>query len=226
MSDASERAEVILIVIKRLFKWLALGVLGIVVLVGLGIGGISLYDGQKREMRKQEALAQTKERRERIERARSNATSDDKKWGVVFRIDPASGEKIIRMAAVRSNDGLCRLQVEKRLNGTELTGFYCKEFTISPYNALEAKFDFMDKSESLPLKKFSDGNDVYIPSSDYSLPKDGYKKFLQNLSKGKMVAFRATEFEGYWVSFTLRGAAEAISGLGKPDKEIKGSKHP
>lgn len=44
MSDANETAEAILIVIKRLAKWITLGVLGIILLLGFAFG---VFEGHK-----------------------------------------------------------------------------------------------------------------------------------------------------------------------------------
>lgn len=214
MSNANETAEAILIVIKRLFKWAAISVLALSILAGAGFYGVVKYREYERESRIEEAAILEEKRKKEIDQARKEASAENRKWTVWAETDPASGDKFGRIAFITSNDGLCRLNVESRINGVRLTGFDCKHFKIDHYQKIEIKFDFLDNSYELPLEKFSDGDSVYIPSPDYSYGKEAYDRFLQNLATGESVAFKVKEFEGHWVVFTLKNASETIGALG------------
>lgn len=219
MSETNETAEAILIVIKRLFKWLLIGVVGLLIISALGVGGYYFYEENQREIKAKLKAEETELRKRTIEAARSTATAEGKQWLLNLESDPASGEDIARRASIISNDGLCRMQVEERLNGTKLTGIYCSQFVINKYDGVEVKFDFLETSSGMPLETFSDGADVYIPSSSRSYSKENsYEVFINRLKTGKAVALKTKAFEGYWVTFTLKDADVTISTLGKPIK--------
>jgi hypothetical protein len=212
MSSAGEKAEVILIVIKRLIKWAVIGVVGLAAIIGAFVYNNSYQSDQRREVAKEKA----KERAKRIVQAKATATSKDKSWTVYVEPDPASSIKIARTASIVSNDGLCTLSVQHRLNGSRLTGLKCPDFKISEYDDLEVKFDTMQSSYRLPLKSYSDSSDVFIPSSDYSQKSGFYNTFLDRMKRGKAMAIKVKEFQNNWVTFTLKNAKETISILGKP----------
>jgi hypothetical protein len=215
VSNANETAEAILIVIKRLFKWAAIAVLALSVLAGVSFYGLVEYEEYEKASRIEEAALLAEKRQKTIDQARKEASAENRKWTIWAKTDPASGDKVGRTAFITSNDGLCRLNVESRINGVRLTGFDCEHFKIDHYQKIEVKFDFLDNSYGLPLEKFSDSDSVYIPSSDYSHTEADYDRFLKNLVTGNSVAFKVKEFDGYWVVFTLKHASETIGALGK-----------
>lgn len=218
MSDPNKPAEVILIIIKRLFKWFVIGTAGLLIISTIAIGGYYIYEEYK-----QQKIAEESELRKRdIEASRSTATAEGKQWRLHLETDPASGEKIARRASVISNDGLCRLQVEERLNGTKLTGVFCRQFRIERYKGVEVKFGYLETSNTMPLETFSNSDDVYIPSSSYKYDKENnYDAFINRLKTGEAVALKTEAFEGYWVKFTLKDAAISLSNLGKSFSNLK-----
>ena len=134
---------------------------------GLALGGNKI---RKLEYIVPDAIASnadTEIQKSLITAAQENATSEGKEWITLYQSDPASEAKVARWASVESNDGLCKLTVEERLNGVRLTEINCPLIEISPYDGLEVKFDFLPTSYRLPLKNFSDSSRVFIPSSHY-----------------------------------------------------------
>jgi hypothetical protein len=77
-----------------------------------------------------------------------------RQWEVSSETDPASGEEVPRYASVLSDDGLCRLQVEQRMNGTRLAGIYCSDLQISAERDIEVKFDNRSTSYHANRKLF------------------------------------------------------------------------
>jgi hypothetical protein len=60
-------------------------------------------------------------------------------WDVGWSEDPASRKNIVNEAYIKSEDSLCRMSVELRIDGTRLTDFRCSfEFLYGPRNI---KFD-------------------------------------------------------------------------------------
>lgn len=200
-------AVVVIVVFWRIF--LPLGVIALILALGAGAWIYLAEQSSKRE-RVQAALL-----RERIiEAAQATASSEGKKWTAQLSPDPASDTKVYRGASIESNDGLCGLRVEKRLNGTELTDLTCSQFELKSYQGdLEVKFNHHAKSYRMELKSYSGGSGVYIPSYQFSgnLP---YKDFIKALQTGNAVAFSGSGFGSRWMTFSLNGAADAISKLG------------
>ena len=216
MTDPKESAEAILIVIKRLLKWTALAIGGLVLLAALGIGGLLYYENSKSEKRAEKEAKAAEIRKSLITAERENATSEDKEWIILYQSDPASGAMVARKATVESNDGLCELKVQERLNGVKLTGLKCPQFEISSRDDIEVKFDFLPTSNRLPLNSYSNSSGVFIPSTEYGHREGFYEEFIERLKRGSAVAIKTEAFEGHWMTFTLDGAEEAISALGKP----------
>src|SRR5262249_23754176 len=152
---------ILILVFWRIF--LPLAVIA-AVLVGLWL----LYTQQesKRSERERKLAAQTV--RQRIANAKANAGNNVRQWEVLFETDPASGEKVPRYATILSDDGLCRLQIEERINRTRLTGIYCSGIKISAYGDIEVKFDNRLTSDTMRIERFSDCDDVFIPSHQYN----------------------------------------------------------
>lgn len=117
---------VIVIVFWRIF-------LPIAVVAAVGIGGWLLYERNQTEQRMAENARSEREIEQRIADAKASASDENRKWTVFSIDDPASGEPIPRLARVRSNDGLCYLTLENRINGSELAGLSCSLFKISEY---------------------------------------------------------------------------------------------
>ncbi len=104
---------ILVVVFWRIFIPLAL-------IAAVGLGLLLLYaqgEGDRSES-KRKLAEQTV--RERIANAKATAGDVVREWEVWSQTDPASGEKVPRSASVLSDDGLCRLQVEERINGTRL----------------------------------------------------------------------------------------------------------
>jgi hypothetical protein len=116
---------------------------------------------EKKRIATEQALA------DRIAKAKEKAPEAPREWQVRSEPDPASGKEIPRFARIQSDDGLCNLQVEERLNGARLAAIYCPTLKIWPWGDVEVKFDNRDKSDTMRIEKFSDGTDVYIRSHQY-----------------------------------------------------------
>lgn len=180
--------------------------------------GISLFLWNA-EYKKDRELAQTenaKEKlREKIAIAQQNASPDKNKWKVFFENDPASGIPIARTASIISNDGLCYLSVQERLDGTKLTGIDCWGMKIDTYRDIEIKFDSQKFSHSMRLEKYSDGDGVYIPSFQYEHSNQlKYDDFISMLKNNKSFAIKVPSEETFWTTFSLKNATEAVGKLG------------
>jgi hypothetical protein len=130
--------------------------------------------------------------------------------------DPASGNQIVRSVTIYSEDGLCRIKVEKRLSGTELTGIYCKNITIYAAsfidNQLKIKFDTDDSYSSARLTKFSDSESVYLSSKE--MYKD-YRTFVKKIRCSNSLALKIPAAYSFWTRFDLAGTSKPIGQLGK-----------
>ena len=154
---------------------------------------------KSRKERKREIAAL--EFRKKITAAQQNATPDGKEWVVYGEVDPASNKNIARTASIMSNDGLCYLTVQKRLNGNELTGLDCPGIKINKYRKIYVKFDTTEISEEMELKNYSDSDGVYIPSYQFSLNMS-YKNFINGLAASNAVAIKVPSSEYFWVRFS------------------------
>jgi hypothetical protein len=111
---------VIISVILVVLFWRIFLPLALVAAVGVAL--LLLYEqGESNRSERERKLAE-QTLRERIATARANAGNAVREWDVWSETDPASGQKMPRSASVLSDDGLCRLQVEERINGTRLAG--------------------------------------------------------------------------------------------------------
>lgn len=155
--------------------------------------------------------------REKIANAKATAADVLREWEVRSETDPASGEKVPRYASVVSDSGLCRLAVEQRIDGSALAGIYCSGLKISPYKDIEVRFDNRPMSNTMRIKKFSDGDNVYIPSNQYDVSGHlSYKKFLRRLARANRTSLLLT-VEGadqHWITFSLRGSSSALTKIG------------
>ena len=180
------------------------------------MGGFSLYEETQNNKRKEEKERAAQELRTKIATARKNATPDGREWVVYGQRDPASDKSIARTASITSNDGLCYLTVQRRINGSELTGLACPEIIISEYDDIYVKFDTSEISKKMEIKSYSDSDDVYIPSSQFEYSGNmSYKDFINGLVTAGAVAIKIPAADSIWVKFSLAGSTEAINQLGK-----------
>jgi hypothetical protein len=198
-------------VVKWIKRLLVLAVGSAILLVGL-----VFWDEYQREQAKE----REKTRVEAMVLAAQKPTS--KFGGSQVKIlgltepDPASGKQIVRSVTIYSEDGLCRIKVEKRLSGTELTGIYCKNITIYAAsfidNQLKIKFDTDDSYSSARLTKFSDSESVYLSSKE--MYKD-YRTFVKKIRCSNSLALKIPAAYSFWTRFDLAGTSKPIGQLGK-----------
>jgi len=195
---------ILVVAFWRIFVPLALiVVVGIWLLVGKEDQGGG--HGRHRELIKQ-----------KIENARTARLEDMvREWDVSFTTDPASGEEIPRHASILSDDGLCRLQVEERLNGVELTSINCPQLKVAAHQDIEVKFDNRPTSDTMDIQRFSNSDAVYIPSHQ-SAHHLSYDEFLKRMAGANKVALRLTfeQADHYWFTFSLRGSGPALTAIG------------
>lgn len=204
----------IICIVLVIYFWRIFLPLGI--LAGLGLGGFFLYEEHQREQRQKAEVEAAQQLRERIAAAQKNATSNGKTWVLHGEPDPASGRNVARTAFIESNDGLCYLSVQKRIDGTELTGLTCPDIGIPEHKDIEVKFDTRDVSQTMDLKAYTDSDDVYIPSYQGSSWKYlSYSDFMKGLVSANSVAIQIPAAGGFWTTFSLKGSAPIIMQLGK-----------
>ena len=101
-----------------------------------------------------------------IEKAQTRKV-ESLQWDVEWSEDPASRENIVNKAYINSEDSLCRMSVELRIDGTRLTNFRCSfEF---PYGPKNIKFDNDHNLHFMNLMKYSN-NKVHADRSAYVKP--------------------------------------------------------
>ncbi len=188
------------------------------VIAGIGFGLFLLNDNYQNEKRKKEKQQAEEAITQKIAIAKQHEASEGKKWEVYYEPDPASKIPIARTASIQSDDGLCFLSVQKRLNGAELTGLNCPEIKISSYQDIEVKFDTNDISQKMDLSNYTDSDGVYIPS--YQSGQFSYKNFVGMFGKAKSLAIQIPASKTFWTKFNLNGAQEAIAQLGKSNIHI------
>ncbi|GJM17465.1 MAG: hypothetical protein DHS20C13_27920 [Thermodesulfobacteriota bacterium] len=179
--------------------------------------GIYFYQNAEREKRTQEKVKATVELRKKILNAQKNATPEGKEWTVNTKKDPASDKDIVRSVSIISNDDLCELIVQKRVDGSELTGLDCPGIKISEYDDIYVKFDIDETSRKMDIKTYTDSKDVYIPSYQYErsgyLP---YKDFINGIITANGLAIKIPEkTQEFWTKFSLKGSVLSIDALGK-----------
>jgi hypothetical protein len=209
---------ILIIVFWRIFLPLAL-VGGVI--VGLVILVIYVKDKnttQKRieqEQRAQDLIAR------RIASARANLDFT-RKWEVISEKDPSTRRNGPRYAGILSETGLCRLQVEQRLTGEKLTAIYCFGLNTTSDSELYVKFDNKSTADKVELRKFSNGNDSFIPSQQlvYS-GRLSYEQFLQGLVSAQKVALQL-KIGGSpesWEVFSMLGSEDALNAIGAVRKK-------
>ena len=204
----------IVAVVIVVYFWRIFLPLGIV--AGLALGAFLFYEDYQSDRRKADKAAADAALRERIAIAQKNASAEGRPWSVRTARDPASGIEVVRAAWVQSNDGLCTLTVEKRINGAELADLRCPGVEISKYDNITVKFDTEEVAKPMRLESYSDSEDIYIPKSQYEYSgQRPYEDFLTGLVTAGAVAIKIPAAGGFWVRFNLEGSAEVISLLGK-----------
>jgi len=177
---------------------------------------------QEQQVEAQKARQAIEAAKQKIADAQATAANVVRKWKVLSETDPASGEKVPRYAGVLSDDGLCRLQVEQRMDGTKLTSIYCKDFKVLNHDSIEAKFDNRPTSDRMKVEEFSNGDGIYIPTNQWpyyvgdNLHGEGYTEFIRRLTDAKKVALLLS-VDGigpYWTKFQLTGSISALTKIG------------
>lgn len=208
----------ILVLILAIVFWrVSLWIIGVA-----AVGGVLLWQMSEAENKRnrQAALEAAQNRASMISSAKINASP--KQWAVWFQDDPASNVETARTASVASDDGLCTLSVEHRINGSKLTGLNCPKLPFTAYDSLEIKFDGDLNSFKMTLENYSgeygSKPSVYIPShQDYSSNLT-YEQFIQRLSEREAFAIKL-HVGDHWVRFSGEGAKAALSALGTQRKE-------
>ena len=172
------------------------------------------------ENRKEEKKARVQGLHTKIATAQKEASSDGKVWKLIGTPDPASNKIVPRAVLAASDDGLCSLNIEKRIDGSELTGLECPGIKMSDYDNIYIKFDTKDIAVPMNIKEYSgsyslNGSDsVYIPLQQYtSSGYMSYKDFIGGLITANAVAIKIPSAGGFWVRFSLNNAAKEINKL-------------
>lgn len=206
---------VIVIIFWRIF-------LPLIVIAGIAIGGLYLYDKNETNKRIEKKERTARELRTKILTAQNNASPEGKEWIVSGSRDPASGKNIARIASITSDDGLCSLTVQKRINGNELTGLKCLGIKISQLDDITIKFDSYATSRDMNIKSYSNSDDVYITSTQYEYSGHmSYKEFMNGLKTSKAVAIKVPAAYTFWVRFSLQNSIEAIGQLGNEITDVE-----
>ena len=194
--------------------------LPLAIIAVIGIGLLYAYFDYSNEKKINEKETKAQQFKDKISIAQKNATPEGRQWYVSYAADPASGIKIARSAVIKSNDSLCRLAVEKRINGSELTDLRCYGIKISSFDDVYIKFDTSETSKKMTLKNYTNSDDVYISSYQGYSSQLSYEEFINGLITGNSLAvkFKIPYPYNYWlwVRFNLKGSKLAISQLGKP----------
>lgn len=204
---------IIAIVIVVLFWRIFLPIIAVVAVV---IGGWLMYEYNEDQREETERKKNRASVAQQIADAKENASDVDREWAIFTIDDPASGEPVPRLARIQSNDGLCYLTLEKRINGSELAGLSCSLLNISKYKDVQVKFDNYSTSDKMDLEGYSDSDGLYIRKSQSKY--SGYlqyEEFIRRMSSGKAVSIQIqTSNAGtHWITFSLNGSTEAISAI-------------
>jgi hypothetical protein len=187
-------------------------------IAGAALGLLWLSESRRSDAQAKAAQKLVEGKNLRIQRALNAEPKKGLKWELGSEIDPASGKEVQRTAAVSSENDLCRLQVEERVDGTRLAGIYCSELYLAnkyAATAIEVKFDNRDKSDSMLVNRFSGANDSYISSRQYS-DNLSYDEFIERLATANRVALYLNfeDIGNRWVAFSLLDADKALSAIG------------
>ena len=172
---------------------------------------------RERALAEQARAKVEKSLREKFWKVNSEKIGKEQEWTLNFERDPASGASVPRSAGVLSENGVCRITTEQRMDGTRLTGINCPEFKLDSYNEIEIKFDNKATSDKMNLKKFSDGDGVYIGTrQDGYEGRLNYEEFLNRMAEANKIALKLKfEVAGYqWMTFSLANAGPALTAIG------------
>lgn len=209
----------IVCVIVVIAYWRVFLPLAIVALLILGV--IIWNESYQQNKRQEKAKIATDLFKEKLRTAKQKETSEGKKWELYYEEDPANKIPIARTAYLKSNDELCSLSVQKRLNGSNLTGISCPGIKISEYDDIEVKFDTAETSQKMRLEKYADSEEVYIPSYQYSYSGQlNYEDFIKILKNSKSLAIKIPALENFWTTFNIQNSSKVITSLGKTKIEI------
>jgi hypothetical protein len=180
------------------------------------IGLMSLYAHYDTQKRVREEEIATAALEQKIEQALENATPEGKEWHVDYVEDPETAKNMARRASIMSNDGLCRLVVEKRPDGSDRTGLLCPDFKNYGNKDMAIRFDNAATSDKIDIGEYNDKSGVYISPFIFVSPDHiDYTEFIDHLKDASTLAIRIPAEKGVWVRFKLEGAAEALNKLGK-----------
>ena len=198
-------------VVKWMKRLLVLAVSSAILLLGLDF--FEQYQREQEKERREQAEEREKSRVEGIVLAAQGIDNQSKARDIIGNTqpDPASGTQIVRGVKIYSEDGLCNIDVELRLDGTALTGIYCPNININPRDDLWVKFDTDDVSMAVDLKYFSGSDNVYITGS-YSF---AYSAFVNKLRCSNSLALKIPAAYSFWTRFDLSGTSTPIGQLGK-----------
>ena len=199
--------------VKWIKRLLLLAVGSIILLVGLDFW--EQYQREQEKERLEQAKELEKSRVEGIVLAAQGIDNQSKTRDFFGNTepDPASGTQIVRGIRVFSEDGLCNIYIELRLDGTALTGIYCSNININPRNGLRVKFDTDDVSSAMELESFSNSEVVYIPDRNRYPFK--YSAFVHKLRCSNSLALKIPAAYPFWTRFDLSGTSTLIGQLGK-----------
>ena len=207
---------ILIVVFWRIFASIA-------VIAAVGLALILLYVKIENDQNQRNQIAAeqrhviaVQELRTKIAKAQASAKGVSRTWEVSTEIDPASGAKVPRNASVLSDDGLCRLQFEQRINRARLAGVYCRDFKVSTGD-IEVKFDNRSTSDKMRVEKFSNGDDVFIPSSQNSYGSYlQYDELLRRMTVAQKLALllNVDQVGQQWITFSLLGTGSAFAAIG------------
>jgi len=203
-----------IVILFAVLYWRVSWLLGILVVIV--VGSLAWYGHYVNEKNAREQEIATAALKQKIAKALENASPDGKDWHIKYELDPSSGMDVARNASIISNDGLCRLVVEKRFDGSDRTGLHCPDFKNYEDKDMEIKFDDAASSDKIDIGKFTNESGVYISPFLFVSPLYiDYKEFMNRLKVGKTLAIKIPAEEGVWVNFNLEGGAEAVNKLGR-----------
>ena len=170
----------------------------------------------KREAEEKARLAEEKAKRKKLiadalEKLAAPITPEREKmrrrisqrWNLKYAKDPATQDTLVMGAEGVSMEGLCKVGVERTLDGKTFTYIRCPELDFRGRDELELKFSHRSSSYKHSLRFFR--GRFYL----------GYSNLLSDLKKGGILAFRTDRTEGYWIRFDLSSAKGAINLIGK-----------
>jgi hypothetical protein len=204
---------IVILVVALYFRRVSLP---IVVVLGAVIGGYLLYtekqqvSGEKAQENATEAL------RAKVSEAQQNIAAEAKTWQLISRQDPTSGKTITRAISIQSDDGLCRLRIQARSDGSKLSDLACPGIAISEYQDIDIRFDDSPNSQRMDLVSYGDSEIVYI--AEYQPGYQGYMphpQFIDGLGSAAVLAIQVPALYKFWTRFTLTGSSDALAALGK-----------